>query len=124
MSYSAYTGWGAGVHVVLDPQPRSPGILPAEVISAASGAGYDDGFYITEWRFSFQERGDYKALNTALGLASARRAKITAMTRLQEDDDDVDDFVEIQAWIEKPTPNYDLGFHRDMVYKLTYIRFT
>jgi hypothetical protein len=123
MSYSAFQGWGAGSHTELDPQPRSPGIL-YNVVEAASGAKYDDGFGFTELQYDFLTRDEYDAINTIFGVTTARSAKITAMIRAQEDDTDASDFIEVWAWVEKPQPNYRSGFHRDLVYKLTYIRVT
>jgi hypothetical protein len=118
-TYQAYTGWSSGILIDLPSQPRSPGLLPAEIVESGSGLTYDDGFPVTEWQYDFLTAEEYYALNTALGLASSRSAKITAYTNRHEDEDD---FVTVRAVVTKPNPNYRSGFHRDLVYRLTYIR--
>jgi hypothetical protein len=122
MAYQVFQGWDIGIYDDLPVEPRSPGIQPADIIGAASGAKYDDGFPTTEWRFSYLTREDYTALNLLFGVTAARSAKVTINTRLQGDDSDASDFGEYRAWVEKPAPNYVDGYHRDMVYRFTYLR--
>lgn len=121
VAYEAYQGWLTGSYTELDPQPRSPGLLSL-VVEAASGQKYDDGFPFTELQYDALTRTEFAAINSILGLTSVRAAKVTIKVREQESDTDASDFVAVRAWVEKPQPNYRSGFHRDLVYKLTYIR--
>jgi len=66
--------------VALDPQPMSPGLLYPLRIYAASGEVYDHGSAYTIWRYNFLTPAQYAALLSALGLASAVTAPITATT--------------------------------------------
>ena len=83
----------------IDPQPRTPRLIPGRVVYAVSGLVYEDGGYRTQFIYDALGWDDYTALLTAFGLSSAKSALVTV--RLRKDTDN--SFANYNAIIERPT---------------------
>lgn len=83
----------------ITPQPRTPRLLPGEVIYAASGLVYEDGAYTTRLLYNALSWSAYTALLAQFGLTSAKSAAVTL--RLRKDTDNT--FANYNAILVRPT---------------------
>lgn len=77
--YDYAAGWDASVLATWPGVflPRCPGLKDGVRRTAGDGLIYQDGFMTATLTLTFQKSSDYSSLLAALGLSSARSAKLT-----------------------------------------------